>query len=666
MPELIIKGPIVIAVFVLIILLLLLIQYKQILKQKIITFASILLGLRFAIILILIYLVFNPLFVFNKIYRTPSKVGLFIDSSKSIGLHQSNSEIKYSNEIKLLEKQLLRNNNDVYIKTFSSSLDKINNIEDIDYNGNFTSYDFLLDKFAMKELDNIILVTDGISTYGNKLETMKLNVPLYTIGIGNKNINIDLSLNNIEYDKKVGYDDSLQINYFIKSNLYKNYFSNIIVENSIGNRIFSSRINFDNGNKFIEGIIKLPVALFSNINKISIEPLDEEVNKQNNAILFDLDIIDIPKKILLISGSISTNTFLVKKVIKNKNFYSLDHFYKITNNKWNKTINNIDFENYDLVIFDDFINLNELNVKKNNSILFFEGPSSISYNKNRIKNLFNVTIKNDMELIDEKLVNNVSYKFDFSKLPPFKKNYLYKVNKNNSLLKYSDDSDAIVKNDNMIGVFIPEIGNVYRKVKNIEEKVILEELMFSLLEILLEKDTALIKFNLVDNKYSIGQPIKIKLNYSSLVDPLFINNYVEIVATKDSIRQILNIDYDYKYDSYYCIFEPKSSGKWEINGLINYNNLIQLEPVNFIVQDYDIESIIVTQNILGLQSLSEKTGGKYIFIEDLSNSYDDLFFDANIKNEDIDISAINNLKFLWILILFFSIEWYYRKRKGLL
>ena len=130
MPELIIKGPIVIAVFVFIILLLLLIQYKQILKQKIITFASILLGLRFAIILILIYLVFNPLFVFNKIHRTPSKVGLFIDSSKSIGLHQSNSEIKYSNEIKLLEKQLLRNNNDVYIKTFSSSLDKINNIEE--------------------------------------------------------------------------------------------------------------------------------------------------------------------------------------------------------------------------------------------------------------------------------------------------------------------------------------------------------------------------------------------------------------------------------------------------------------------------------------------------------------------------------------------------------
>ena len=114
-------------------------------------------------------------------------------------------------------------------KTFSSSLDKINNIEDIDYNGNFTSYDFLLDKFAMKELDNIILVTDGISTYGNKLETMKLNVPLYSIGIGNKNINIDLSLNKIEYDKKVSYDDSLQINYFIKSNLYKNYFHRLVL-----------------------------------------------------------------------------------------------------------------------------------------------------------------------------------------------------------------------------------------------------------------------------------------------------------------------------------------------------------------------------------------------------------------------------------------------------
>ena len=71
-------------------------------------------------------------------------------------------------------------------------------------------------------------------------------------------------------------------------------------------------------------------------------------------------------------------------------------------------------------------------------------------------------------------------------------------------MKYSDNSDAIVKNDNIVGVFIPEVGNVYRKIKNIEEKVILEELMVSLLEILLEKDTALIKLNLVENKYSIS------------------------------------------------------------------------------------------------------------------------------------------------------------------
>ena len=62
----------------------------------------------------------------------------------------------------------------------------MNNIEELTYNGKITSYNFLLDNFMIKDLDKIILITDGISTYGKEIGQIDLNLPIYTIGIGNQ------------------------------------------------------------------------------------------------------------------------------------------------------------------------------------------------------------------------------------------------------------------------------------------------------------------------------------------------------------------------------------------------------------------------------------------------------------------------------------------------
>ena len=177
---------------------------------------------------------------------------------------------------------------------------------------------------------------------------------------------------------------------------------------------------------------------------------------------------------------------------------------------------------------------------------------------------------------------------DLSSLPPFNKNYRYFVNnKDNSLMKYSNSSDAIVRSGNNIGVFIPGIGNMYRKLDSNEHKEILEELTHDLIDISIEQDTFLVKFNIIKNNFFIGEPIRINLDYSSMINPLVINNFLEINATKDSINSKLYVDYDHSNESYYCIFEPQIGGLWYFEGSLQYDDPILLDPISVIVQDYD-------------------------------------------------------------------------------
>jgi len=151
------------------------------------------------------------------------------------------------------------------------------------------------------------------------------------------------------------------------------------------------------------------------------------------------------------------------------------------------------------------------------------------------------------------------------------------------------------------------------------------------------------------------------------LNPLEVNNFLEIKAYKDSLIQLLDINYDYTRDKYYCSYDPSQSGFWKVQGKMNYNNkLIESKTLNLLVQDYDLESNFVSQNINGLKLLSKRSGGEYLDIKDITKKNSSLNFDDKIKNELVEFNTTNYFNYLWIMILILSLEWYFRKRKGLL
>ena len=661
------KGPINISIFLVIIFLFLIFQYKKLLSNKIIKTGLLLLILRIVVILILFYLVINPVFIINNANIQNSKIGVFIDNSKSIRIHDKLDSLNYINKIQFFIEELRKNKNKIEIYKFADSVDRITNLDQIKFDSKNTSFDFLENKSIVNKFDELILLTDGISTYGKKIEEIQPYLPINSLGIGDSNLIDDVKIEKLEYNNKIGYGDSLIIKYNIKSSLSKDFSSKVSLKNIENKIIYSTVVNLKSGVTNFNNVLKINSKDLSYVNSLFIEPLELEYNKKNNYKDFKIDIIDKPKNILLVSGSISTNSYLIKDKIQSLKNVSFDHLYKINTRKWNKNIDLFVFDNYDLIIFDDFININQISIGNDQMILYFEGPNSDSNHSKNLDEIFDMKIENDPLNNSYTLYSNLG-QYDnvkYSLFPRLKKKYSYFSNENkSSLVKYSDGSDAIIMKNNYIGVFIPELGDAFRRTIDIKIKDVLDIFFDNLFQLSFAKDNILVKFENIKNDYYLGEEIKIYLEYSPIVDPLNLNKNIVIELKQADFNEYLNVKYDIKNDKYFVSFVAESSGLWNMFGQFSYNNQkIKMNPKNILIQDFDKEGDQIYQNIFGLKSISNASNGKYV---DIKTYNDNFVFENIVKNEKNEYNTISNFKYVWIIIIFFSIEWYFRKKKGLL
>ena len=186
----------------------------------------------------------------------------------------------------------------------------------------------------------------------------------------------------------------------------------------------------------------------------------------------------------------------------------------------------------------------------------------------------------------------------------------------------------------------------------------------NLFQLSFSKDNILVKFENIKNDYYLGEEIKIYLEYSPIVDPLNLNKNIAIELKQAGFNEYLNVKYDIKNDKYFVSFVAESSGLWNIFGQFSYNNQkIKMNPKNILIQDFDKEGDQIYQNIFGLKSISNASNGKYV---DIKTYNDNFVFENIVKNEKNEYNTISNFKYVWIIIVIFSIEWYFRKKKGLL
>ena len=633
-----------------------LLNYIKLLISKVKKFFYLLILIRSVVIIILVTLIINPSITFSSFSN--KTFDLVIDNSKSMKKYSQN----LINNIKEIKDWGDKNKINFNFYIFGNSLRKIFDFDEIDFSDSYTDFSDFVNNY--KSTNEVILFSDGLNNHGlTDINYKNLNC-VNVIGYGNEVIpDLDIS---IELLDTVISNDSIKINVLVKKNLKNIYSSGSIYLNNKFNKNYSL-INYNlKENSYQKISLTLPINKTDRFNSIYITSNHFESNYLNNS--FELFLPEnkfSSKKLLLISGSISNNTSYIKKIIKNNLYdYTIDHIYRLNNNLWSKSLNDFNFNDYSLLVFDDFPLYDDDNLiidnleSKNQKIIYFLGPNNLS--RNYILDFCNCDYKNVDNIVVNKISNEYFYKGNYYTLPSNEVNHIIQCN-NDINMSYDNGNTFISKYKNTILFLIPNLKESSYKIDG--SNLIFEDLILSVIDNEIYSNNRLFEIFVDTYNINIDTPldVKIKLYNRENINDLFLNIYKDNKLYKqfDNLEKI-------SLDLFSKEIVFNKSGEYVLQaGLELYNYNTNSNFINIIVNKFDREIFVDGINMEFLSVISNNTEGVF---------YKSINLDEFLENIEISkVNTVNYTKFdlnnlsylLIIIIILLSLEWYIRNKVGL-
>ena len=631
-------------------------NYIKLLISKVKKFFYLLILIRSVVIIILVTLIINPSITFSSFSN--KTFDLVIDNSKSMKKYSQN----LINNIKEIKDWGDKNKINFNFYIFGNSLRKIFDFDEIDFSDSYTDFSDFVNNY--KSSNEVILFSDGLNNHGlTDINYKNLNC-VNVIGYGNEVIS-DLDIS-IELLDTVISNDSIKINVLVKKNLKNIYSSGSIHLNNKFNKNYSL-INYNlKENSYQKISLTLPINKTDRFNSIYITSNHFESNYLNNSLeLFLPENKFSSKKLLLISGSISNNTSYIKKIIKNNLYdYTIDHIYRLNNNLWSKSINNFNFNDYSLLVFDDFPLYDDDNLiidnldLKNQKIIYFLGPNNLS--RNYILDFCNCDYKNVDNVVVNKISNEYFYKGNYYTLPSNEVNHIIRCN-NDTNMSYDNGNTFISKYQNTILFLIPNLKESSYKIDG--SNLIFEDLILSVIDNEIYSNNRLFEIFVDTYNINIDTPldVKIKLYDYENINDLFLNIYKDNKLYKqfDNLEKI-------SLDLFSKEIVFNKSGEYVLQaGLELYNYNTNSNFINIKVNKFDREIFVDGINMEFLSVISNNTEGVF---------YKSINLDEFLENIEISkVNTVNYTKFdlnnlsylLIIIIILLSLEWYIRNKVGL-
>ena len=619
---------------------------------------------RFLIITILTLLLFNFNFSFDYSKKNQNKVKVFFDNSLSAKEQMkvdSMIVVQLSEFIKKLDKEDIP----YELYSFDSDIKNIQMLNEIDFSGLETNFDKLLSYILETNSKNNIIISDGINTgspINNKLKDLDEN-KIYTIGLGSNIINENISIENVNFIHSSFLSDSIisivDFSYTLDKTLNKKI--EFIYKDKFNNN--QRNINLSKGvkiygfEKFILNKDKLEELEF-----IEIEPIASEIDKYDNILnvqyrkLFDFD------NVLLISGELSNNTAMIKKIIKLFDVNLFSHQYRIKSN-WNK---NYETSDYDLIVFDNFpMNENDFirfkqNINSNDKMIFFSGKNLGIEVNNLISGVSDMNYK-----IEE----NIEKYFDFKdsninkSFPPISSNINWIPDmQSECLLSYKDGSCAIIKKKNIVYVFIGSLQSYILQLKKDINVNIFNNLLLKNLFLGLNEESNLVQTRIKKTTFDLNEIIVVQLlpyvksDLELAFEVLDSSNKIIFNEEIENFSNIENIK-----------FNIDKAGEYSLITKLVDNSKIQFQSEKkIVINDINIEMKNIFLNQYYLKNISSSTNSKYYHLSDLSDLISNFERMESLKSLKYTFSYLSLNKFLWLLIILISLDWYLRVRKGIL
>lgn len=653
-------------------------------------------SLRFIGLFLVLSLIIAPVIKHKENIIQKPIIAILQDNSSSLLLTKDSNFYK-DNYLKNLEhvRDELSENYDVKIISFGSQSKEIlsNKIKsDILYNDFATDISECLlkvnDKYSNSNLSSIILCSDGIINKGNNpLNTIKdLQVPIYTIAMGDTTIRKDLAISETRYNRIAYLNNKFPLE-IIALAQKANANSSIIRVKKDGKTLFEDKFNIDNDN-FSKSFTSILSADKVGIQRytISLEILKNEQTIENNSRDIFIEVLDSRQKVLILAASAHPDISAIKQSIESNENYEVDSYL------YNQSPKEI--KDYNIVILHQLPSNNPEHVKVINRIkesgipiLYIIGSqTNLSYFNSLSTgiNISNTRVSSNE--VSASFNPNFTY-FSLSKetenilpmfpplISPFGKitsspitqslanQKIGSINTNYPLIAYSNNTNQ------RVGVIFGEgfwrwrLQNyLINQTHNQTNEIIHKSIQY------LASKVDKSRFRVICNNVFAE-------NQSIIMDAELYNDSYELVNEPEVNLTITNKSgkkYPFTFsktsNAYHLICGILPSGKYTYTAKTNYGGKVFSASGIFHVSTQNTEAISLVADHNLLFNISNLTSAKMLYPRDVEKIIDLLKERTDIKpiihQNIIHHKLIDLWWYLLIIVLIFSIEWFLRKYWG--
>jgi len=578
----------------------------------------------------------------------------------------------------LKSSEILKKNFDVNYYSFG---EQFNVIDSLNFDEKQTDIYTPLRSISKNSNDTnngIILLSDGNQTIGKDYEFIKMNIPIYSIIVGDTLTYNDVRIDKINTNRYSFVNNKFPVESLLQYNGEESVKLKYTIENT-GKIIYSKTINLnkeDNSRLLNIEITSKKEGL--NYYKATIENLDNEKNTSNNTKEFSIEVINKQSKVLIVSPFNHPDLGALKKAIES------DKQRKVVIHT--KNIDNINLSSYkSIIIYQPNFSfkkiINEINKSKKPYLLITGSNTNWSF----INSNFTGLNKNDINTV-EKYRPSLNKNFlifnqnniGFENFPPLLDKFgETTVSISHQILLYQNIKGfnskepllAISNNNNQKKVFL--FGEGIWKWRSTSY---LMSNSFQNFDNFISNIVLYISSNTIKNRLDVEVKSSYNANSSININAFFVDeNYkfddraiIYFTLKNINSKKTTTSPFLLSKKSYKLNLNPLESGEYEYSIDVKNQNFSQ--KGSFKVNKFDIEKQFNKVNYLKLKELTNKTKGFIYFENNYNELIPDLLNDQRfsfVQKIKINYDQLINWKWgLIIIIVLLSSEWFIRKYYG--
>ncbi len=669
-----------------------------------------LVSLRTLALLFLLFIFFEPILTLAKKIVLEPKNLIFVDNSKSIliddGTNRKENVQKFLENVE--EKNLVKNST---FYSFGSSIEKINtdSLNKINFSEGNTNFSKIFSSVQQtnQNISSIIIVSDGdINDGENPLFTAeKLNIPVFTIGVGDTTKRNDIEIKNVLYNEYIYNETPTTILAAVLNSGFGGKNVNIsLFEND--NLVEQKYVNLsEDGIQNIE-FGYTPKSSGEKKITIAVSNQDGEFTHANNKKVFYINVLSNKIKILVLAGSPSPDLSFIKNTLESDKNLSVKSITQISDNKFLERNNHDELldsaDIFFLISFPSRQTSNDLLTKVKNEIsqngkpfffLFSEGTDftklnvlqkELGFTTGNPTQSFNEVQPNisGNELKNPILQNNSQNILEaWNNLPPvFQLNTKLNAKPESEIVSTIKQKNVPFNTPLILTRNIGKQRSISVLAKDIWKwKLQTSDKNLNLFDSFILNSTKWLNTN--ENKknvniktskktYSLGEQVEFSAEvYDESLNPVS-DAEIKVQIRNGNLTDEIILNslgsgiYEGKYQS-------NKAGDFSYKGeAIQNGKKLGSDKGIFNIGDVDIEMTNPTMNYKFLNQLANFTNGKYFNADNYSQLFD-ILKERNSKSikEKLNTSEIRLWSNEWLMIIaiiLFALEWFFRKRWGML